>query len=99
MELLLVATLLVSISLGSITLFLTYINWRILNLSKGILNISVELLKETIIIREETVWIRKISEDVLVESIRLRKALGDPTEEMSKKEDEFTTKKVKGIKD
>ena len=77
MELLLVAT-------GSITLFLTYINWRILNISKGILNISVELLKETIIIREETVLIRKISEDVLVESIRLRKALGDPVEEMSK---------------
>ena len=76
MELLLVATLLVSISLGSITLFLTFINWRILNLSKGILNISVELLKETSIIHEETVWIRKISEDGLVESIRLRKALG-----------------------
>lgn len=86
MELLLVATLLVSISLGSITLFLTFINWRILNISKGILNISVELLKETIIIREETVWIRKISEDVLVESIRLRKALGDPTEEIGNRD-------------
>ena len=46
----------------------------------------MELLKETIIIREETVWIRKISEDVLVESIRLRKALGDPTEEIGNRD-------------
>ena len=78
---LLVATLLVTIS---ITLFLTFINWKILNISRGILNISIELLKETIIIREETVWIREISGDVLVESIRLRKALGDPDVEMRK---------------
>ena len=90
MEVLLVATLLVSVS---ITLFLTFINWRILNISNGILNISIELLKETIIIREETILIRKISEEVLVESILLRKALGDPTEEMGNRNVSTNAKK------
>jgi len=77
-------TLLVSICLGSLTLFLTWINWRILKISENILNISIKMLEETIIIRKETILIKEISEDVLVESIRLRKALGDPEEETAK---------------
>ena len=79
-----VGTLLASICLGSFTLFLTWINWRILKVSENILNISIKMLKETIIIKKETILIKEISEDVLVESIKLRKALGDPEEETAK---------------
>jgi len=80
MDAFIVGTLLASIGLGSFTLFLTYINWRILRVSESILSISIRMLKETIVIREETVLIREISENVLVESIRLRKAIGSPEE-------------------
>ena len=38
------------------------------------------MLKETITIKDETILIREISEDVLTESIRLRKAIGSPEE-------------------
>ena len=86
MESFIVGTLLASICLGSFTVFLTWVNWRILKISENLLNVSINMLKETIIIRKETILIRKISEDVLVESIRLRKALGDPTEETNKRE-------------
>ena len=69
-----------SLSLGSLTGFLVYINWKILKVSEKILDVSVEVLKETVIIRIETVKIRDISEDVLVETTRLRKVMGDPLE-------------------
>jgi len=90
MDSFIVGTLLASICLGSFTLFLIWINWRILKISENILNISIKMLEETIIIRKETILIRKISEDVLIESIKLRKALGDPEEETAK-----TNKKTK----
>ena len=77
-------TVALSIIVGSLTLFLVYINWKILKVSQALLQISLELLAETIIIREETVLIRHISEDIYVESVRLRKALGDPVEYSSK---------------
>ena len=71
---------LASIGLGSLTGFLVYINWKIFKISEKILEVSYALLKETVVIRVETVKIRDISADVLVESIRLRKAMGDPIE-------------------
>mgnify|MGYP003143782517 CR=1 FL=1 len=73
----LIITLLASFGLGSLTLFLVWINWRILKISKHILEVSVELLAETITIRVETIKIREISEQVHLETIRMRKALGD----------------------
>ena len=77
-------TILLSTVVGSLTLFLVYINWKILRVSQALLKISLELLAETIIIREETVLVRHISENIYVESVRLRKALGDPVEYTSK---------------
>ena len=62
---------------GSLTLFLVWINWKILDISCRILEVSVELLAETVIIRVETIKIRDVSEKVLKETIRMRKALGD----------------------
>ena len=69
----LLITLIASISLGSLTLFLVWINWKILRISQGILQISKNLLDETIIIRIETVNIRKLTDKIYVESVRLRK--------------------------
>jgi len=80
MDAFIVGTLLASIGLGGFTLFLTYINWRILRVSESILAVSIKMLKETITIKDETILIREISEDVLTESIRLRKAIGSPEE-------------------
>tara|TARA_R110002020_G_scaffold326818_1_gene542447 strand:+ start:543 stop:803 length:261 start_codon:yes stop_codon:yes gene_type:complete len=79
-------TILLSTLVGSLTFFIAYINWKIFKVSQALLKISVELLAETIIIREETVLIRHISEDIYIESVRLRKALGDPVEYSSKEE-------------
>ena len=73
----LITTLLASLALGSLTLFLVWINWRILQISKHILEVSIELLAETVIIRVETIKIREVSESVLRETVRMRKALGD----------------------
>ena len=69
----LLITILISVGLGSLTLFLVYINWKILKISQDILQVSKQLLKETIIIRVETVWIREISQSIHEESVRLRK--------------------------
>ena len=69
--------ILASVGLGSLTLFLVWINWKIFQISKRILEVSVELLAETIVIREETIKIREVSVQVLKETIRMRKALGD----------------------
>ena len=80
MDAFIVGTLLASIGLGGFTLFLTYINWRILRVSESILAVSIKMLKETITIKDETILIREISENVLTESIRLRKAIGSPEE-------------------
>ena len=69
----LLITILISVGLGSLTLFLVYINWKILKISQDILQVSKQLLKETIIIRVKTVWIREISQSIHEESVRLRK--------------------------
>ena len=68
---------LASAVVGSLTLFLIWINWKILKISQCILQISVELLAETVIIRVETIKIRDVSEKVLEETTRMRRALGD----------------------
>ena len=68
---------LASAGIGSLTLFLAWINWKILRISQRILDVSVKLLNETIIIRVETIKIRVISYKVLEETIRMRKAVGD----------------------
>ena len=62
-----------SAALGSLTLFLVWINWKILRISKDILEVSRGLLEETIIIRVETIRIRDISLDIYYESVKLRK--------------------------
>lgn len=68
---------LASAIVGSLTLFLVWINWRIFKISQRILEVSVELLAETIVIRVETIKIRTVSYEVLEETIRMRQALGD----------------------
>ena len=68
---------LASAGVGSLTLFLVWINWKIFRISQRILEVSVELLAETIVIRVETIKIRKVSYKVLEETIRMRKSLGD----------------------
>jgi len=62
-----------SIVLGCLTLFLVWINWKILKISNAILEVSRDLLKETIIIRVETIKIRDISIDIYKESVKLRR--------------------------
>ena len=62
-----------SLALGSLTLFLVWINWKILKISKDILYVSRELLHETVIIRIENVRIREISGNSHEERVRLRK--------------------------
>ena len=64
-----------SIIIGSLTLFLLIINWKLWQVSIGILNVSLELLRETVIIKDETIYIREVSLKILDESILLRKAL------------------------
>lgn len=63
------------IGVACFTIFLVWLNWQILQVSRQILAISVSLLKETIIIREETVLIRKVSQVIEQETILSRKAL------------------------
>ena len=72
----------VSIIIGSLTLFLVIVNWKIYKVSVNLLNISVELLRETVIIRKETVYIRKKTMQILDESILLRKAMTLDVEEL-----------------
>ena len=70
-----------SMALGSLTLFLVWINWKILKISKDILHVSRELLHETVIIRIETVRIREISINIYDESVKLRKNTEMPNSE------------------
>ena len=66
---------LAGVGLACLTLFLVWINWQILQVSKRLLKISVDLLEETIIIRKETVLIREVSQVIEQETILSRKAL------------------------
>lgn len=79
-----ILTIVGSIGLVSLTIFLVYINWKILKVSREILNVSIDLLKETIVIRKETVLIRELSEEILIESIKMRKNLDMPIDTISK---------------
>ena len=72
----------VSIIIGSLTLFLVVINWKLYRVSVNILKVSVELLKETVLIKDETGYIREVSLKILDESILLRKALTLDVEEL-----------------
>ena len=76
--------ILVGVFLGSLTIFLVYINWKILKVSRDILKVSVDLLKETIVIRRETIVIRELSEEILIESIKMRKNLDMPIDTIPK---------------
>ena len=75
-----IITGLASVALASLTFFLVWINWRIFKISERILEVSVELLAETVVIRIETVKVRKVSEAVLSETRKMRKALGEVEE-------------------
>ena len=66
---------LAGVGLVGFTLFLVWINWQILQVSKRLLKISVDLLEETIIIRQETIIIREVSQVIEQETILTRKAL------------------------
>ena len=66
---------LAGVGLAGLTLFLVWINWQILQVSKRLLKISVDLLEETIIIRQETIIIREVSQVIEQETILTRKAL------------------------
>ena len=70
---LLTITIIISIGLAGLTLFLVWINWHILQISHYILRVSKDLLKETVIIRVETVRLRDISLEIIEETSRLRK--------------------------
>ena len=76
---------LASAGIGSLTLFLVWINWRLLRISQSLLGINIKLLKETIIIRVETIKISEYSYKVLDETRLLRETLGDvpPPENMN----------------
>ena len=91
MELTFLSVLISAILLSSTT-FLLWINWKILLISQKILHVSEELLKETIIIRVETIKIRQVSEQVYLETKKLRENIGEPIEEIKKPSD---TKKRK----
>jgi hypothetical protein len=91
-----VLLLTLSIIIGSLTLFLVVINWKLWQGSIGIYNVSVELLNETVIVRKETVCIREVSLEILDESILLRKALTIDVEEPKPKLQRAYKKAVKG---
>ena len=69
MELLIYAGLILA------SVFLLYINWKILKISQDILKVSIELLKETVIIRNETVDIRKMTRTIKDETVLLREIM------------------------
>ena len=91
-----VLLLTLSIIVGSLTLFLVIINWKLWQISIGIYRVSVELLKATVIIRKETVYIREVSLKILEESVLLRKALTIDVEEPKPKLQRAYKKAVKG---
>ena len=72
--------ILLSVGIGGLTVFLVYLNWKILKVSEAILQINVDLLKETIIIKQETRRVKEISVQVHIETRKVRKALGTPPE-------------------
>tara|TARA_R110000824_G_scaffold111755_6_gene260498 strand:- start:1451 stop:1672 length:222 start_codon:yes stop_codon:yes gene_type:complete len=51
---------------------LVYLNWRILQVTKLLLKISATVLGETNIIKKESIRTRRISEDVLVETRKVK---------------------------
>ena len=73
-------TILFSISILLFSLILTIINWKILQVSVVIRDISESLLSETGVIKEESIRVRIVSEEVLEETIKMRKALDMPEE-------------------
>ena len=70
--------ILLSVGIGSLTLFLVYLNWKILKISESIFQVNVDLLKETVIIKQETKQVKEISVQVHKETVEVRKALGTP---------------------
>ena len=60
---------------------LTVINWKILQVSITIRDISALVLSETVVIKEESIRVRIVSEEVLEETIKMRKALDMPEEQ------------------
>jgi len=73
-------TILFSISILLFSFILTIINWKILQVSRNILDISVSLFSETVVIKDESIRVRIVSEEVLEETIKMRKALDMPEE-------------------
>ena len=63
---------------GALTIFLSYINWKILQISQDILEINIKIYDETVIIREETMFIRDLSQSLLSETKYMRQTLGEP---------------------
>lgn len=55
-----------------LTFGLVYLNWRILQVTKLLLKISATLLGETNIIKKESIRTRHISEDILVETRKVK---------------------------
>ena len=62
------------------SIILTVINWKILQVSKTIRDISALVLSETVVIKDESIRVRVVSEEVLEETIKMRKALDMPEE-------------------
>jgi len=91
-----VLLLTLSIIIGSLTLFLVIINWKLWRVSIGILNVSIELLRETVTIKDETIYIREVSLQILDESVLLRKALTLDVGELKPKSKSKTKKIWKG---
>ena len=73
-------TIILSISILIFSFILTVINWKILKVSKTIRDISALVLSETVVIKDESIRVRVVSEEVLEETIKMRKALDMPEE-------------------
>ena len=73
-------TIIFSISILIFSFILTVINWKILKVSKTIRDISALVLAETVVIKDESIRVRVVSEEVLEETIKMRKALDMPEE-------------------
>ena len=73
-------TIIFSISILIFSFILTVINWKILKVSKTIRDISALVLSETVVIKDESIRVRVVSEEVLEETIKMRKALDMPEE-------------------
>ena len=71
-------TIIFSIAILMFSIILTVINWKILQVSKTIRDISALVLSETVVIKDESIRVRIVSEEVLEETIKMRKALDMP---------------------